>query len=262
MDFVGFPKVPRLSRQVVVTEKIDGTNASVFIQKLTQTEDGSSALVLPEDQATMVATCYAPDGSAYGIWAGSRTRWVTPKSDNYGFAAWVEDHHLELAGLGPGHHFGEWWGKDIQRNYGLNERRFSLFNVSRWLDGWVKAQPKEGQSYAPACCSVVPVLAELPFFDSIAIDFVLDGLNAMGSVAAPGFKEAEGIMVYHSAANMLFKKTIRGDVEGKHAEAHPPKPPKPPRVKNPAAGGRRKEQVEIAFQDRRQPHAAYAQRVA
>jgi hypothetical protein len=33
MDFVGFPKVPRLSREVVVTEKIDGTNASVLIER-------------------------------------------------------------------------------------------------------------------------------------------------------------------------------------------------------------------------------------
>ena len=35
MEFEGFPKIARLSREIVVTEKIDGTNARVCI-----TEDG------------------------------------------------------------------------------------------------------------------------------------------------------------------------------------------------------------------------------
>lgn len=30
-DFIEFPKMARLSREVVVTEKIDGTNAQIFI---------------------------------------------------------------------------------------------------------------------------------------------------------------------------------------------------------------------------------------
>ena len=34
-DFAGFPKIARLNRQVIVTEKIDGTNAQIRI-----TEDG------------------------------------------------------------------------------------------------------------------------------------------------------------------------------------------------------------------------------
>lgn len=32
MDFVPFPKIPRLKREVCVTEKIDGTNAQVNIR--------------------------------------------------------------------------------------------------------------------------------------------------------------------------------------------------------------------------------------
>jgi hypothetical protein len=78
----------------------------------------------------------------------SRSRWITPDDDNFGFAAWVEANRDELLTLGPGRHFGEWWGSGIQRGYGLpkGEKRFSLFNVSRW-----------GES-RPACCHVVPVL--------------------------------------------------------------------------------------------------------
>jgi hypothetical protein len=115
-EFVPFPKMARLSREIIITEKLDGTNAQVFIG-----EDGL-------------------------IRAGSRTRWITPEDDNYGFARWVHNHADELRGLGPGRHFGEWWGQGIQRNYSLTEKRFSLFNVSRW-----------GEE-RPACCHVVPVL--------------------------------------------------------------------------------------------------------
>ena len=80
MEFKGFPKMARLSREIIVTEKIDGTNAQVFI-----TDDGD-------------------------VMAGSRTRWIYPGDDNFGFAAWVQEHRDELLTLGPGQHFGEWWG--------------------------------------------------------------------------------------------------------------------------------------------------------
>jgi hypothetical protein len=87
---------------MIVTEKLDGTNAQVHI-----TDDGR-------------------------IFAGSRNRWITPDADNFGFARWVAEHEEELRALGPGSHYGEWWGSGIQRRYGLDEKRFSLFNVGRW----------------------------------------------------------------------------------------------------------------------------------
>lgn len=178
-EFAEFPKMPRLSREVIITEKIDGTNAQICI-----TEDGQ-------------------------FLTGSRTRWITPEDDNFGFAKWAQDHREELMELGPGRHFGEWWGVGIQRNYGLSERRFSLFNVSRW--GEVR----------PACCHVVPVLYRGPF-DTAMVNGVLLSLSACGSVASPGFMKPEGIIVFHTAANMGFKKTIEKDevpksMQGKQA---------------------------------------------
>ena len=96
--FEAFPKIARLSREIVITEKIDGTNAQIYI-----TEDGK-------------------------IQAGSRNRIITPEQDNFGFARWVEENHEDLLLLGEGRHFGEWWGQGIQRRYNLEEKRFSLFN--------------------------------------------------------------------------------------------------------------------------------------
>jgi hypothetical protein len=197
-EFVGFNKIPRLSREVIITEKIDGTNASIFIG-----EDGEFLV-------------------------GSRTRWITPDSDNFGFAAWAYQHKDELMQLGPGQHFGEWWGSGIQRNYGLKERRFSLFNTMRWnanlfegnelrkQDQCNPKAPYERKQFIPppACCDVVPVL-HAGEFDTAKIQGILTWLGAVGSLAELGFMRPEGVVVYHVAGNYLFKKTIEKDDEPK-----------------------------------------------
>ena len=188
MEFTEFPKMARLSREIIVTEKIDGTNAQVFIS-----EDGA-------------------------MLAGSRTRWITPQDDNFGFAAWVEAHREELLTLGPGRHFGEWWGAGIQRRYGLSERRFSLFNVHRWaLHGtapkkYPTADPRvtRTQDVLPPCCGLVPLLLQGPF-STDAIDHCIDLLRERGSYAAPGFTKPEGVVVFHTAGNVGFKKTLDKD---------------------------------------------------
>jgi len=43
----------------------------------------------------------------------------------------------------------------------------------------------------------------------------LRDLIETGSVASPGFMRPEGVVVYHVAANMYFKKTIEKDEEPK-----------------------------------------------
>lgn len=177
-DFIPFPKVPRLNREILITEKIDGTNAQVVIS-----DDGTQ------------------------IRAGSRNRWISLDADNMGFARWVEDRREELLTLGPGRHFGEWWGSGIQRTYGLpkGEKRFSLFNASRWAEDATR----------PACCHVVPTLYRGPF-DLSAINGCIDYLRTDGS-AAPGFMRPEGIIVFHTAANSGFKVTLEKDEEPKSA---------------------------------------------
>ena len=43
------------------------------------------------------------------------------------------------------------------------------------------------------------------------MDLILDDLKASGSKAAPGFMKPEGVVVFHTAANMGFKKTLEHD---------------------------------------------------
>ena len=144
------------------------------------------------------------------VTAGSRTRWITPEKDNMGFAAWVASNAEELRKLGAGYHFGEWWGQGIQRRYGMTEKRFSLFNVGRWSNPDVR----------PACCHVVPVIGSGFEKDGI-IDACLHKLIAGGSLAAPGFLQPEGIVVFHTASQSMQKVTIEKDAEpkGQSAEA-------------------------------------------
>lgn len=132
--------------------------------------------------------------------AGSRNRWITPGDDNFGFARWVSDHEEELHGLGEGQHFGEWWGPGIQRGYGLKEKKFSLFNTGRWSDS----------ERRPACCDVVPILYAGEF-SSDTVDRVLSDLKETGSQASPGFMRVEGVIVYMTAGNHLYKVLAEND---------------------------------------------------
>lgn len=120
-----------------------------------------------------------------------------------GFGAWVHQNAHDLAKLGTGAHYGEWWGRGIGRNYGLVERRFSLFNAVRW---------NPDNPNKPDCCSVVPVLFR---GDEFNVSAVMEKLRTLGSVAAPGFMKPEGIIVYHSAARSYFKMTLEKDSEPK-----------------------------------------------
>lgn len=218
MEFVGFPKMARLSREVMISEKIDGTNSHAFITPISKFSQ----------DPFLISYWYGPDASTWGIYAGSRTRWITPSQDNHGFAAWVRDHVEELKTLGPGRHFGEWWGGGIQRGYGLakDDKRFSLFNVSRWcLHGSApqpvgSANPKEPaklQGILPPCVGLVPVLWR-GMFTTQAVDECLERLWESGSRAAPRYRNPEGVVVWHTAENIGFKKTRVGDESPKSTQ--------------------------------------------
>jgi hypothetical protein len=212
-EFQEFPKMARLSREVIVTEKIDGTNAAVVIEEC----DSRGMAAINHDRVT--CSVGMPHGK-FALSAQSRTRLITPQDDNFGFAAWVYAHAAELvAGLGAGRHYGEFWGAGIQRRYGLDHKRFSLFNTIRWAAHDEEPQPIPNQDPTapvrmqqrpPACCHVVPVLIRGPFRTD-AIDHCIGFLRERGSYAAPGFMKPEGIVVFHTAANVGFKKTLDRD---------------------------------------------------
>ena len=205
--FQSFDKIPRLFRDMTITEKIDGTNAAIGVVDL-----GDPFKALATEFQGKVVISDQPDGEhAYCVYAQSRSRLISPGkgTDNYGFAAWAWDNANQLARmLGTGLHFGEWWGLGINRNYGLDHKRFSLFNTHRW--GWLANERAREDRQVPGQLHVVPVLAEYTF-DTGVISNVLWRLGSTGSQAAPGFMKPEGIVVYHSAGNNLYKATFEMD---------------------------------------------------
>lgn len=171
LEFQSFPKIPRLKNSLMrITEKIDGTNAQILI----------------------------PEDPELPIQAGSRNRWIYPgkNTDNYGFAAWVAENATMLRRLGPGRHFGEWWGAGIARKYNQETKVFSLFNVERYR----KSGLPEG---VPV--SLVPVLYEGPVDMSIPHQMRVK-LSFEGSVAAPGFMHPEGTVI--QIGNFIYKDII------------------------------------------------------
>lgn len=203
MLFTEFKKIPRLNREVIITEKIDGTNAQVFITP-------QEKCYFPEGTESSIAFKFFEDYTLAKkdnllMFAGSRTQWITPLKDNHGFAKYVKENSEELFKLGEGHHFGEFWGSGIQRGYGLpkGEKRFSLFNVNKWSDDAVR----------PKCCYCVPILYQ-GNFDTLTIQIVLGELKQNGSHATP-FMNPEGIVVFHTASNHMYKVTIENDEKPK-----------------------------------------------
>lgn len=170
-----FPKIGRLSRDCTITEKLDGANALIRI-----------------------------DETGENLTTGSRSRWITPEDDNYGFARWAYENKAELMRLGPGDHYGEYWGTGIQKRYVNQPKTFSLFNTKRWADETVR----------PGCCAVVPILYQGIFSDGAIVQVMAD-LAANGSKANPECKRPEGIIIWHHAAQMYFKKTMERDTEWK-----------------------------------------------
>lgn len=212
IEFHTWPKIPRLFRPITITEKIDGTNGAIGVVELDQ--DEGTGVVVPDEifhvvQLTDLSADPPNTVRYFGVYAQSRSRLTTPTMDNHGFARWVSDNGPGLVSeLGPGLHFGEWWGSGIYRGYGLpkGENRFSLFNTKRW----------NGFEFSVPGLGLVPILYQGPF-NIMHVHRSLDFLACAGSVAAPGFPRPEGVVVYHGAANHCFKVTLENDESPKSA---------------------------------------------
>lgn len=200
--FISFPKLTRFSHDWVITEKLDGSNAQVLI---VNNDEAGLANVNP------LSFLFSDEETGLTVMAGSRNKLLdtSKQGDHMGFAKFVQANAKDFVEkLGEGRHYGEWLGLGIQRNYGLPEKRFVLFNTARW----------EGKEL-PDRVDVVPVLAQGYFDDpGLAAKQALDLLKEEGSRYAPGFSNPEGVVMLHRPSQTLFKKTFDYDEKGKWAE--------------------------------------------
>lgn len=216
IEFKEWPKTPRLRKagSTIITEKIDGTNACVVIVPTDEPrwENNPGSISIHEFE-----------GQLYSLGAQSRKRLIYPMQDNSGFAQWVASNDRKLVELlGPGYHYGEWWGQGIQRRYGMKHKVFSLFNVGRWLLG----RPEEDtagwlEQAAEIHMDTVPIVYQGKFSD-LAIDTSLAWLRREGSPAAlrwgAGFQPAEGIVLRHRELGGNLKVMLENDDTPKGAQ--------------------------------------------
>lgn len=106
VEFKAWPKIPRaILGDVIITEKMDGTNSCVIVE----------------------------NNEIVGVQSRKRMLNVGKDNDNYGFAQYVYDNKEKFLELGEGRHYGEWVGLGIQKNpHNFPEKRFYLFNTLRW----------------------------------------------------------------------------------------------------------------------------------
>jgi hypothetical protein len=190
--FRSFSSIPRWSKGVAVSEKIDGTNAQIHIVQYGDEEfdfDGHAWLAIAKnferDQYMLVA---------------SRNKYIMLDQDNQGFGNWCLANVAELWKLGPGRHYGEWAGPGIQKNpLNLEEKRLFMFNP-KWVD------------QGPSCVEIAPVLAEC--MDAGDIDQLMADLKRNGTQVEGGKGQAEGVVIYHHGSGKLYKATY-DNPEGK-----------------------------------------------
>lgn len=206
IEFIKWPKTPRLFREIIITEKIDGTNSAIHIEDVTL-----------EDYDNIASTeLFVLNDRVYHVVAQSRNRLIYPgkTTDNHGFAAWVRLNAYALVEiLGEGVHFGEWWGKGIQGRYkGLINgfKGFALFNTEKWgdLHEWLPSD--SGYDYL---LEAVPVLYRGPF-DEQVIRELLSELKERGSFVSLS-DPCEGIAIYHTQSRKVYKVTLDGEDAGK-----------------------------------------------
>lgn len=194
-DFRKFPKISRLTSPVVVSEKVDGTNGLIYVDY---------------------------EG---GVFAGSRNRWLTEADgsvadDNYGFGAWVRMHARDLRGtLGPGYHYGEWFGKGIARNYGLDHRRFYLFAVDRYPS----LVNNDLTLHDGTHLGTVPVLHRAVEFDHRHIPEIAAELHHS---RINSFPRPEGFCIFFEHNHMILKVVLDKHNEKKVRPAQGPGKPK------------------------------------
>lgn len=158
--FESFPDIKKLGTAALfITQKIHGSNAQVYIF---QTPEGGLDLMV-----------------------GSRSRWIAPGNDNYGFAEMVYANKQEFIDkLGPGRHYGEWAGPGINSGEGLSTKTFVLF------DHW-KYPPERP---LPPNTVIVPILYA-GAFDLGKVQECMDDLKTNGSKLVSGYNRPEGVVV-------------------------------------------------------------------
>lgn len=201
LEFESWGKTPRWANETMtITEKIDGTNACIVILPFEQGYGEN----IERGEAILVRDPVREDDVVFATQSRKKFIWPGKQSDNAGFAAWAWENAVDIVGdLGYGKHYGEWWGRSIQRGYDQDTKRFSLFNPWRYSEDGDRLFTVEGMG-------TVPILYSGAASEE-AVTSSLFYLEMEGSVAAPGYMNPEGVIVSYKLAQRSYKAFVNDD---------------------------------------------------
>ena len=199
-NYPSFSSIERLENiYCIISEKIDGTNGLIEIQNKANNSNTGSMIVK----------------------FGSRNRYISFSDDNAGFANFFRHYEKKFKNMAkeiiassynedsqtdeiptenyPLRIYGEWFGKGIQRGYGLKDKffmPFSTFYAEKLIEYQVPNIVKPNIMYTGK------------FSQEIA-DTCMQTLTN-GSLIIPEFKRPEGIVIHFPKYNFRLKQTFEG----------------------------------------------------
>lgn len=198
VSYPSFSSIERLENiYCVISEKIDGTNGLIQIDYK-----------------------YDWNGQRYDdhlVQFGSRNRYITTTDDNAGFANYFTPHIASICTLAeslinygdndnpkqdwPIYIYGEWFGKGIQRGYGLDEKYFMPFS-SFYAEHMIKAGIPN---------IMMPNIMYTGKFSLEVVDNCMNRLTSGGfHTLITNYDYPEGVVIYFPKYNFRLKQTFEG----------------------------------------------------
>ena len=178
-NYSSFPSIERLENiYCVISEKIDGTNGLIEINET-------------------------------NVRFGSRNRYISFSDDNAGFANFFKDYEARFKDAAkdittdksyPLRIYGEWFGRGIQRGYGLKDKFFMPFS-SFYSEKLIEYQVPN---------VITPNIMYTGKFSMEVVDTCMQQLKLNGSGVVKDYKQPEGIVIFFPKYNFRLKETFDG----------------------------------------------------
>lgn len=178
-NYNSFPSIERLENiYCIISEKIDGTNGLIEINET-------------------------------NVRFGSRNRYISFSDDNAGFANFFKDYEARFKDAAkdittdesyPLRIYGEWFGRGIQRGYGLKDKffmPFSFFYGEKLIEYQVPNV-------------IAPNIMYTGKFSMEVVSACMQQLKLNGSGIVKGYKQPEGIVIFFPKYNFRLKETFDG----------------------------------------------------
>ena len=201
-SYPSFSSIERLENiYCVISEKIDGTNGLIEIQNKANNSNTGSMIVK----------------------FGSRNRYISFSDDNAGFANFFRHYEKKFKNMAkeiiassynedsqtdeiptenyPLRIYGEWFGKGIQRGYGLDDKYFMPFS-SFYAEHMIKAG--------------IPniMMPNIMYTGKFSLEVVDNCMNCLTSGSfhnlITNYDNPEGIVIYFPKYNFRLKQTFEG----------------------------------------------------